>query len=159
MDIPRVEQGKNLNINEVKELIPHRYPFLLIDKAVLSVETNEVTGYKCVSANESYFQGHFPGNPVMPGVLMVEGMAQAACCLLLSKEANRGKTAFFMAINNVKFRKTVTPGDVVEYRIVVLRDRTRGGKARGEAYVNNERVSEAEFMFAVVKDEEENNDK
>ncbi|MFC1501392.1 3-hydroxyacyl-ACP dehydratase FabZ [Elusimicrobiota bacterium] len=153
MDIKRVENGKNIDINEIKNLIPHRYPFLLIDKAVLSIETNEVTGYKCVSANEGFFQGHFPGNPVMPGVLMVEGMAQTACCLLLSKPENRGKTAFFMAINNVKFRKTVIPGDVVEYRIAVLRDRNRGGMARGEAYVNNERAVEAEFMFAVIQDE------
>ncbi len=138
------------DIEGIKKVIPHRYPFLLIDKVFVNYETKSARGYKCVSINEEFFQGHFPGNPIMPGVLIVEALAQTSCVILLSQPKLLGKSAYFMAINNVKFRKTVVPGDVLELRVGVLRDRERGGMARGEAYVNNELVTEAEFMFAVI---------
>ena len=142
------------NIEGIKKVIPHRYPFLLIDKVFVNYENKSARGYKCVSGNEEFFQGHFPGNPVMPGVLIIEAMAQTSCVILLSQPQFIGRSAYFMAINNVKFRKTVVPGDMLELRVGVIRDREKGGVARGEAYVNNELVTEAEFMFAVIGKEE-----
>ncbi|MCX5781171.1 MAG: 3-hydroxyacyl-ACP dehydratase FabZ [Elusimicrobia bacterium] len=142
------------DIEGIKKIIPHRYPFLMIDRAIVNYDTKTAKGYKCVSGNEEYFQGHFPGNPLMPGVLIIEAMAQTACVLLLSKPKKMGKFAYFMAINNVKFRKPVVPGDTLEFKIGVLREREKGGVARGEAFVNNELVTEAEFMFSIVEKEE-----
>jgi len=138
------------DINAVKKLIPHRYPFLMIDKVTVYPETKTARGIKCVSGNENFFQGHFPNQPIMPGVLIVEAMAQTACVLFLSKPEYKDKLALFMAIDGVKFRKQVVPGDVLELRIEVIRARERGCKVRGEAYVNNTLVTEAEFMFAVA---------
>jgi beta-hydroxyacyl-ACP dehydratase FabZ len=138
------------DIIAIQKIIPHRYPFLMIDKVVILEELKKATGYKCVSGNENFFQGHFPGQPIMPGVLIIEAMAQTSCVLFLSKPDFKNKLAVFMAIDNVKFRKPVTPGDVLELRVEVLRARERGGKIRGEAYVNNTLVTEAEFMFGII---------
>jgi len=143
--------GKVFDINAIKETIPHRYPFLMVDKVIIKEEMKSCVGYKNVSGNENHFQGHFPGNPVMPGVLIVEAMAQTACVMLLSQPQFKGKIAYFMAIDAVKFRKLVIPGDVLELRIEALRLREKGGKVRGEAYVNNNLVTEAEFMFAIAE--------
>lgn len=144
---------KVFDIKAIQATIPHRYPFLLVDKVVIKEEMKRCVGYKCVSANEGFFQGHFPGNPVMPGVLIVEAMAQTSCVLLLSQPQYKGKLAYFMSIDAVKFRKLVVPGDVLEFRIEALRVRERGGKVRGEAYVNNVLATEAEFMFAIAGEE------
>lgn len=147
-------QGKLFDINAIKRTIPHRYPFLLIDRVRIVEEQKKAVGYKCVSGNEEFFQGHFPGQPVMPGVLIIEAMAQTSCVLLLSQGNLSGKLAYFMTIDAVKFRKPVVPGDVLELRVEVLRARERGGKVRGEAFVDNALVAEAEFMFAVVDRED-----
>ena len=103
-----------------------------------------------LNPDHAIYLGHFPGNPVMPGVLIVESMAQTACVMLLSQPNYKGKLAYFMSIDGVKFRKIVFPGDVLELRIEALRVRERGGKVRGEAYVNNVLVTEAEFLFAIA---------
>lgn len=142
--------GKIFDIIAIQKTIPHRYPFLMIDKVVINEELKKATGYKCVSGNENFFQGHFPGQPIMPGVLIIEAMAQTACVLFLSKSELKNKLAVFMGIDNVKFRKPVVPGDVLELKVDVLRAREKGGKIRGEAYVNNVLTTEAEFLFAIV---------
>ena len=150
MEETKAVAGKVFDINAIRNTIPHRYPFLLVDKVVITEQMKKCVGYKCVSGNENYFQGHFPGSPVMPGVLIVESMAQTACVLLLSQPQYKGKLAYFMSIDAVKFRKLVIPGDVLELRVEALRVRERGGKVRGEAYVNNNLVTEAEFMFVMA---------
>ena len=148
--MPQIPMGRFLDINDIKRIIPHRHPMLLIDRVVITEELKRAVGYKCVSGNEDYFTGHFPSQPIMPGVLIVEALAQTACVLYLSRPENLGKLAVFMGIDAVKFRKPVTPGDVLELRIDIVRARERGGKVRGEAYVNGQLTTECEFMFALI---------
>lgn len=143
---------RTLTAVEVMKAIPHRYPILMIDTVTIVETDKKITGYKSVSGNEPFFQGHFPGRPIMPGVLIVEAMAQTACVLFLEKPANREKLAFFMGIDKVKFRKPVVPGDQLELRVEIIRP-GRVGKAKGEAFVAGELVTEAEFMFAIVDKE------
>lgn len=143
-------EGKLLNIQEIQSIIPHRYPFLMIDRVKVVEDVKKAIGYKYVSGNEDFFQGHFPGQPIMPGVLIVEAMAQTSCVLFLSRPDLSHKLAFFMGIDKVKFRKPVEPGSLLELRVDVLRARGRGGKVRGEAFVGQDRVAEAEFMFVLV---------
>ncbi len=133
---------------DILKILPHRYPFLLVDKIVeLDQENERIVGIKNMTINEQFFQGHFPGNPVMPGVLQLEAMAQVAGVLLNSREGNDGKVAFFMSINNAKFRRMVVPGD--QLRIVIAGDRIRQRMAsvKAKAYVDDELVSEADLMF------------
>lgn len=144
---------RTLTTVDILNAIPHRFPILMVDRAVIHDPEKKITGYKAVSGNEPFFQGHFPGRPIMPGVLIVEAMAQSACILFLSKPELKDKLAFFMGIDKVKFRKPVVPGDMLELRVEVLRG-GRVGKCRGEAFVNNEVVTEAEFMFAIVDKQE-----
>ena len=150
MDEIKVMGEKVFDIRAIQDVIPHRYPFLMVDKVVIKEPMKLGIGYKCVSGNENFFQGHFPGNPVMPGVLIVEAMAQTACVMLLSEPQYKNKLAYFMAIDAVKFRKIVLPGDVLELKVEAVRIREKGGKVRGEAYVNNVLVTEAEFMYAIA---------
>lgn len=144
-----------LNIRQILNLMPHRYPFALIDRIVnIEHETQEVTALKNVTINEPFFQGHFPGNPVMPGVLQLEAMAQAAGLLLLSiKDVNNGedKLTFFMSADKVKFRRPVTPGDQVVIHAKITKN--RGNKiftAEAECKVANETVSSADVMFTIL---------
>ncbi len=143
-------QHKTLTIADIMRIIPHRPPFLLVDKAVIIEPEKKIIGYKGVTMNEGFFIGHFPGKPIMPGVLMVEAMAQSACVLLLARPDLTNKLAFFMGIDGVKFRRQVIPGDMLEFRIDILRAGGRVGKARGETYVGNELAAEAEFTFVVT---------
>ncbi|MBK8574661.1 MAG: 3-hydroxyacyl-ACP dehydratase FabZ [Elusimicrobia bacterium] len=145
---------RKLTALDVMKAIPHRYPILMIDTAEIVEADKKITGFKSVSGNEPFFQGHFPGRPIMPGVLIVEAMAQSACVLFLEKPDNKNKLAFFMGIDKVKFRKPVVPGDQLELRVEILRP-GRVGKARGEAFVGGVLVTEAEFMFAIVDKEPE----
>lgn len=142
---------REFNCTEIQKIIPHRYPILMVDRVKLFGDgTKKAIGYKCVSGNEPFFQGHFPGQPIMPGVLIVEAMAQTSCVMFLSRPTFKNCLAYFMGIDKVKFRRTVIPGDVLELKVEVIRDSGRKGKVRGEAYVDGKLATEAEFMFIIV---------
>jgi beta-hydroxyacyl-ACP dehydratase FabZ len=139
-----------LDFEAVKRAIPHRFPFLLIDRVTITDPDKSAVGIKCVSGNEPFFQGHFPGRAIMPGVLIVEAMAQVACALFLSKPEMKNKLAFFMGMEEIKFRKPVVPGDRLELKVEIQSLRSKFGKARGEAFVDGELATEALFSFAIV---------
>ncbi len=136
--------------DQIKKAIPHRFPFLLVDRVTITEPDKSAVGIKCVSGNEPFFPGHFPEQAIMPGVLIVEAMAQVACVLFLSKPENSNKLAFFMGMEEIKFRKPVTPGDRLELKIEILSLRSKFGKAKGEAYVDGHLTTEAQFSFAIV---------
>src|SRR5207244_12148912 len=119
----------------IKKAIPHLFPCLLIDRVTITDPEKSAVGVKCVSGNEPFFQGHFPEKAIMPGVLIVESLAQVACALFLSRPDFKGKLAFFMGMEEIKFRKPVVPGDRMELKIELLKMRGKFGKARGEAFV------------------------
>ena len=137
-----------MDIKEIMDIIPHRYPFLLIDK-VIKIEENKITAIKNVTANEYYFQGHFPTEPVMPGVLIIESLAQAGAVALLSKDEFKGKIAYFAGINNAKFRRKVVPGDTLRLEVELTKIRGKAGVGYGIAYVEDKKVCEAELTFMV----------
>lgn len=141
---------RSMNIQQIMDAIPHRFPFLLVDRIDVIEEGKLAIGRKCVTMNEQFFQGHFPGYPIMPGVLIIEAMAQTACALMFSRPEMKGKLAFFMGIDEVKFRKPVTPGDVVEMHVEMLRTGSRAGKAKGIAKVGGDVATEATFSFAIA---------
>lgn len=148
-----LETETSLDIRRVLDALPHRYPFLMLDRVVEFKSPDEITALKNVTINEPYFQGHYPGNPVMPGVLQIEAMAQAAGVLMLRKISAEGKTALFMSCDRVKFRRAVRPGD--QLTINVKMTKNRGGKigvAEGECLVNGKVTASAVLMFAVVDD-------
>ncbi|MFT4639584.1 MAG: UDP-3-O-[3-hydroxymyristoyl] N-acetylglucosamine deacetylase [Verrucomicrobiales bacterium] len=138
-----------LDVNEVMQILPHRYPFLMVDRIVDFEGENKCTGVKSVTINEPYFQGHFPGHPVMPGVLQVEGMAQVASILMLRKSENQGKIGYFMSADKVKFRKPVFPGDTLFIEAEIIRIRSNIGVGKARCLVNGEVVSEAELKFSL----------
>jgi len=131
-----MNEEKILGVVEIQKIIPHRPPFLLVDKVKL-YDDKRAVGFKAVNINEYYFQGHFPGKPVMPGVLIVESLAQTSCILFMSRPDLSHLTPYFMALDNVKFRKPVFPGDMLRMEIEVVRPRIKGGKVLGKAYVDD----------------------
>ncbi len=138
------------DIHQIMDLIPHRYPFLLVDR-ILSIDENEIKGLKNVSINEPHFQGHFPGQPIMPGVLIVEGMAQCAGVLMLRRiESPESKLVFFASIDKVKFRKPVVPGDQIRYEIEITRFGGKVCKFKGKSYVEDDLVCEAEMLASIM---------
>lgn len=137
-----------ITINEIKEIIPHRYPFLLIDKVEELTDTKAV-GYKNVSINEPFFQGHFPQEPVMPGVLLVEALAQLGAVAILSQEKFKGKTAYFAGLDKVRFKRKVVPGDVVRLEIEIIKMKGSIGVGKGIATVNGEKACLGELTFAI----------
>jgi len=139
----------NLDINEIKRYLPHRYPFLLVDK-IVDIEDLKITGIKNVTINEPFFQGHFPGHPIMPGVLIIEALAQVCGVLALRREEYKGKLAYFASINNAKFRKPVFPGDTLRLEIEVTKHRPGIVRAHGIARVENSVVAEADLLFSII---------
>ncbi len=139
-----------LDINEVMKILPHRYPFLLVDRIVDFEGENKCTGVKNVTMNEPYFPGHFPDHPIMPGVLQVEAMAQVASILLLRKPENVGKMGYFMSVNNVKWRRPVLPGDTLFIEAELTKVRRNIGQAICRCVVNGEVVSTGELKFALI---------
>ncbi|MDA8239884.1 MAG: 3-hydroxyacyl-ACP dehydratase FabZ [Nitrospiraceae bacterium] len=141
-----------MTVNEIMKLLPHRYPFLLVDKIVDLKPGESALGVKNVTINEPFFQGHFPGQPIMPGVLVIEAMAQVAGVMAF-RSGVEGKSVFFMSIDNAKFRRPIVPGDQVMMEIKVLKQRGNVWKFSGTATVDGKLVSEAEFT-AMVTDRE-----
>ncbi len=140
-----------LDITQIQAILPHRYPFLLVDRIVDYTPGKRVVGLKNVTLNEPFFTGHFPGAPVMPGVLIVEAMAQTAGVMMLASLPDREtKLVFFTGINGAKFRRPVVPGDQLRLELTVLKLRPRYIKLRGEAYVDGQLVAEAEISSALV---------
>lgn len=138
-----------MDIKQIMEIIPHRYPFLLIDRIVEIEEGKRIVALKNVTMNEQFFNGHFPVEPVMPGVLIIEAMAQAGACAILSMDEYKGKIAYFGAINNVKFRDKVVPGDTLRLEVELLKLKKVAGIGKGIAYVGDKKVAEAEFTFMI----------
>jgi UDP-3-O-[3-hydroxymyristoyl] N-acetylglucosamine deacetylase/3-hydroxyacyl-[acyl-carrier-protein] dehydratase len=142
--------GDVLDVNDVMKLLPHRYPFLMVDRIVALEGETKCTGVKSVTINEYFFQGHFPGHPIMPGVLQLEAMAQVGSILLLRMPGYAGKIGYFMSADEVKFRKPVGPGDTLFIEVEMTQRKKAIAKARGRCIVNGEVVSEAEMLFGVV---------
>ncbi len=143
-----------LNIKDITKILPHRFPFLLVDRVVyLNLEENRIIAQKNVTANEQFFQGHFPGAPIMPGVLILEALAQAGGILIHQKGYNQ-KIALLMTVNNAKFRKPVLPGDLLHLHAVAVQLSVKGGKAQTKAMVNGQVVVEAEIAFALMDKEQ-----
>ena len=136
---------------EIQKILPHRYPFLLIDKITEMEEGKSITGIKNVTVNEPFFQGHFPGNPIMPGVLICEALAQVGAVLLLGMEENKGKLGVFTGINNFKFRRQVVPGDTLVLKAELVTYRHGMGKANVEASVDGSVAAKGEISFAVIE--------
>lgn len=138
-----------MNIEAIQKILPHRYPFLLVDK-IIEKKDKKVIGIKNVTINEPFFQGHFPGHPVMPGVLIIEAMAQVAGTLALSVPENQGKIAYFMSIDKGKFRKPVVPGDQLVIEVDIIKFKTKICQVKGVAKVDNAVVAEAELLFSII---------
>jgi 3-hydroxyacyl-[acyl-carrier-protein] dehydratase len=139
-----------LDISQIKELIPHRYPFLLVDRVTSFEPGVKATGYKNLTANEQFFEGHFPFKPIMPGVLMVEALAQLGCIAILCKEEYRNKLGVFTGIDGFKFRAMVVPGDRLDMEVELIKMRGPLGKMRAVAKVGDKIACEGEISFAMT---------
>ena len=137
------------NIKEIMEIIPHRQPMLLVDRVEIVEENQKATGYKGITYNEPYFAGHFPQEPVMPGVLIMEAMAQTVAVLLLNKPEMRGKLGYYGAMNKVRFRKKVVPGTMLRMEVEILKQRGPVAVAYGKAYTDNDLAAEGEMTFMI----------
>ena len=138
-----------LDINQIKEILPHRYPFLLVDRITHLEPGVRAVGRKCVSGNEAFFQGHFPQKPVMPGVLIIEAMAQVGAVILLCEEEYKGRIALFGGIKKARFKRQVVPGDVLELECVLTQIRGLVGIGQATAKVDGQLAATAELLFAV----------
>lgn len=138
-----------LDSRQIQEILPHRWPFLLVDR-ILEVSETGAVGIKLVSASDQYFLGHFPGQPIMPGVLMVEALAQVGALAVLRKPQNQGKLALFAGIENFRFRRMVVPGDVLRLEVTLTRSRGNYGRGRGKATVEGEVAAEGDIIFVLA---------
>lgn len=141
--------GEQLDITQIMQILPHRQPFLLVDRILHMELGKRAVGIKNVTMNEYFFEGHFPGKPVMPGVLIIEAMAQVGGVMMLAQEENRGKIAYFLSINNAKFRKMVVPGDQIVFEVTAGKMKSRMGQVHGTATVDGKLAAEADLMFAM----------
>lgn len=149
--ILEVGQGASVGIERILAMIPHRYPFLMIDKVLDMVPGQSATGIKNVTINEPFFQGHFPGHPIMPGVLIIEAMAQVGGLLVLEQMENLDeKVIYFMSLDNVKWRRPVVPGDQIRFEVEVLQIRGANCRMKGVGRVDGQVVAEAEMMARVA---------
>ncbi|MDD5043972.1 MAG: bifunctional UDP-3-O-[3-hydroxymyristoyl] N-acetylglucosamine deacetylase/3-hydroxyacyl-ACP dehydratase [Candidatus Omnitrophica bacterium] len=146
------EFGQEFGASTIMKILPHRPPFLFVDRVLSLEQGKRITAVKNVTINDYFFVGHFPGKPIMPGVIMIEAMAQAGGIMMLSGPENRGKLAYFLAANNVKFRKTVVPGDQLVLEVEVLKFKSKTGLVSGRALVDGKVAVEAELMFALVEE-------
>lgn len=144
-----------LDIEKIRDVLPHRYPFLLVDRIIELTPGIRARGYKNVTINEEFFEGHFPGHAVMPGVLVCEAMAQVGGVLLLSMTGNEGKLAYFGGMDRVRFRRPVVPGDTLVTEVELIATKGNIGKVRAVARVNDEVAAEGEFIFALVERDSE----
>jgi 3-hydroxyacyl-[acyl-carrier-protein] dehydratase len=142
-----------MDINEIQKFLPHRYPFLLVDRILGIDPGTKATGIKNVTINEEFFRGHFPGQPIMPGVLIIEALAQVAGVLAFHSGATPGKSVFFMSIEKAKFRRPVVPGDQLKLEATILQHRGNVWKFIGNAIVEEKIVAEAEFTAMVIDKE------
>lgn len=139
-----------LNNTQIQSIIPHRYPFLLVDKIIELEEGKKAVGIKNVTINEPFFQGHFPNNPLMPGVLIVEAMAQVGAVAVMTLEENKDKLAVFTGIDKIRFRKQVRPGDTLKMEVELIAMRRGIGKAEAVAYVDGEVACKGTLMFGII---------
>lgn len=144
------KQKNNLNIEEIMQILPHRYPILLLDSIIDYEPGDWAIGKKCVSMDEQFFQGHFPGKPIMPGVLIIEALAQTGAIALLSLPPNKNKIALFGGIKNARFKKMVVPGDVLELRCKMTKQKGPVGMAEAEALVDGKVVAKAALTFSII---------
>jgi len=143
------EESTVLNIKQIQEILPHRYPFLFVDRVIdLDLENNQITAIKCLSMNEEFFQGHFPEAPIMPGVLILEALAQTGG-ILIHEKGFKEKTAVLLSVNHVKFRRPALPGDVLYLHVRGVHLSSKGGKVAAKATINGQLVAEADIGFAL----------
>ncbi|HBQ85512.1 MAG TPA: 3-hydroxyacyl-[acyl-carrier-protein] dehydratase FabZ [Syntrophomonas sp.] len=138
-----------MDIHEIMKILPHRYPFLMIDRITELVPGHKAVGIKNLSCNEPYFPGHFPGQPVMPGVLMIEAMAQVGACAVLSEPQYKGYIAYLAGVDRVRFKRQAIPGDVLEITTELIAMKNNIGKGKGRITVNGDLVCQSEFLFAL----------
>jgi len=144
-----------LNCNEIQKIIPHRYPFLFIDRVDEIIPGEKAIGYKNVTVNEYFFQGHFPGEMVMPGVLMIEALAQVGAVAILIEEKNKGKLVYFGGINKARFKRKVTPGDCLRLETQIIKRKGPFGLGKAIATVSGQVAVEAELIFAIENKEKD----
>jgi len=156
MDSKVTDETRVIETSEIMEMIPHRYPFLLIDRVTNLVLGETAVGIKNVTINEPFFQGHFPGHPIMPGVLVIEAMAQTSAILVIETTGRRaGGVGYFMTVDNARFRKPIVPGDRLELHVEKQRSRGNVWKFRGEARVDGKLMAEATYSAMIVEETNE----
>ena len=153
--LPPLKNPVSLDVNRIMAAIPHRYPFLMLDRIISLTPMEEAVGQKAVTVSEPHFQGHFPVQPIMPGVLIVESMAQTAAVMVVESlgDQGKGKLVYFMGVDKAKFRRPVVPGDRLDLHVVKIQQRGAVWKFDGTAYVDGQKVAEAEFS-AMIRDPE-----